>query len=264
MAGIASMVDLIFFVCSLSSLYYLAVCSHRDLILYTITVGKITVVQAPRYVYRRQNYKHNSKSIPKTFANLIGPKMWPLCMARNGGPSVDVRIYSWSGPTVDVGPSIARPTGDPQLARIADSPSHVEQDDSEPEEPESGPVSEGHGVTGNASSADGADLALEQEGDELDSDLEDGLGTEELDAEVNRLLQSIGLQNSDIEPNLPDGNPQTAVPETSNPGPPVPGRQPASAWYRGQYPLHQALSSCQQVDRSRREKDKERQIQGAA
>ena len=90
--------------------------------------------------------------------------------------------------------------------------------------------------------------------------MEDGLGTEELDAEVNRLLQSIGLQNSEIEPNLPDGNPQTAVPETSNPGPPVPGRQPASAWYRGQYPLHQALSSCQQADRSRREKDKEWQI----
>ena len=44
MAGIASLVDLIFFVCSLSSLYYLAVCSHRDLILHTITVGKIIVV----------------------------------------------------------------------------------------------------------------------------------------------------------------------------------------------------------------------------
>ena len=97
MAGIASMVDLIFFVCSLSSLYYPAVCSHRDLILYTITVGKITAVQAPCYIYRRQNYKHNSNFIPKTFANLIEPKMWPLCMARNGGPSVDVRIHSWPG-----------------------------------------------------------------------------------------------------------------------------------------------------------------------
>ena len=31
-------------------------------------------------------------------------------MARNGGPSVDVRIHSWPGRTVDVGPSIARPT----------------------------------------------------------------------------------------------------------------------------------------------------------
>ena len=128
MAGIASMVDLIFFVCSLSSLYYSAVCSHRDLILYTITVGKITAVQAPCHIYRRQNYKHNSNFIPKTLANLIEPKMWPLCMAKNGGPSVDVRIRSWPGPTVgvrthsqprptvDVGPSIARPTVDPQLA----------------------------------------------------------------------------------------------------------------------------------------------------
>ena len=132
MAGIASMVDLIFFVCSLSSLYYPAVCSHRDLILYTITVGKITAVQAPCYIYRRQNYKHNSNFIPKTFANLIEPKMWPLCMARNGGPSVDVRIHSWPGPTVDVGPSIARPTvdarpttvgpGHPQSAWVASWP----------------------------------------------------------------------------------------------------------------------------------------------
>ena len=89
------MVDLIFFVCSLSSLYYPAVCSHRDLILYAITVGKITAVQEPCYIYRRQNYKHNSNFITKTFANLIEPKMWPLCMARNGGPSVDVRIHSW-------------------------------------------------------------------------------------------------------------------------------------------------------------------------
>ena len=67
----------------------------QDLILYTITVGKITAVQALCYIYRRQNYKHNSNFIPKTFANLIEPKMWPLCMARNGGPSVDVRIHSW-------------------------------------------------------------------------------------------------------------------------------------------------------------------------
>ena len=102
MAGIASMVDLIFFVCSLSSLYYPAVYSHRDLILYAITVGKITAVQAPCYIYRRQNYKHNSNFILKTFANLIEPKMWPLCMARNGGPSVDVRIHSSPGPTVDL------------------------------------------------------------------------------------------------------------------------------------------------------------------
>ena len=131
MAGIASMVDLIFFVCSLSSLYYLAVCRHRDLILYTITVGKITVVQAPRYVYRRQNYKHNSKSIPKTFANLIGPKVLLLCMAWDGGPSpVGLGpqlapnrwpdIHSWPGPTVD--PDVHSWTGlavDPQLARAS-------------------------------------------------------------------------------------------------------------------------------------------------
>ena len=124
MAGIASMVDLIFFVCSLSSLYYPAVCSHRDLILYTITVSKITAVQALCYIYRRQNYKHNSIFIPK-IANLIEPKMWPLCMARNGGPSVDVRIHSWPRPTVNIRilswlgltvDVIARPTVDPQLA----------------------------------------------------------------------------------------------------------------------------------------------------
>ena len=30
---------------------------------------------------------------------------------------MDVRVHSWPGPAVDVGPSIARPTGDPQLAR---------------------------------------------------------------------------------------------------------------------------------------------------
>ena len=30
-------------------------------------------------------------------------------------PSVDVRVHNWPGPTVDVGPSIARPTVDPQL-----------------------------------------------------------------------------------------------------------------------------------------------------
>ena len=77
MAGIASMVDLIFFVCSLSSLYCPAVCSHRDLILYTITVGKITAVQALCYIYRRQNYKHNSNFIPS----------WPA-PAR---PTVDAR-----------------------------------------------------------------------------------------------------------------------------------------------------------------------------
>ena len=74
-------------ICILSSLYYPAVCSHRDLILYTITVGKITAVQAPCYIYRRQNYKYNSNFIPKTFANLIEPKMWPLCMC--SGPTAD-------------------------------------------------------------------------------------------------------------------------------------------------------------------------------
>ena len=28
--------------------------------------------------------------------------MWPLCMARNGGPTVDVKIHNWPGPTVDL------------------------------------------------------------------------------------------------------------------------------------------------------------------
>ena len=120
MAGIASMVDLTFSACSLSSLYYLAVCSHRDLILYTIAVGKIAAVQAPCYIYRRQNYKHNSNFIPKTFANLIEPKMWPLCMARNGGPTVDVGP-SIARPTVDARPTTVGP-GHPQSAWVASWP----------------------------------------------------------------------------------------------------------------------------------------------
>ena len=107
------------FVCSLSSLYYPAICSHRDLILYTITVGKITEVQTLCYICRRQNYRHNSNFIPKTFANLIEPKMWPLCMARNGEPSVDVRIHSWPGPTMDL--QLARANCGQQLARAIPS-----------------------------------------------------------------------------------------------------------------------------------------------
>ena len=67
--------------------------------------------------------------------------------------------------------------------------SHVGQE--ELEEPESRPVSEGHGDNGT-------DLALGEEGDELDS--EGGLGIEELGAEVVSLLQLIGLQNSGTGP----------------------------------------------------------------
>ena len=91
---------------------------------------------------------------------------------------------------------------------------------------ESKPVSEGHGS--------GTDIALEEEGDELGS-----VETEELNAEADRLLQSIGLQNSGIDPDLPDCEPQ-AVPKTSN-SDLLAGPQPVSAWYRGQYPLHQHL-----------------------
>ena len=35
-------------------------------------------VRALYYIYRNQNYKHNSNFIPKTVANLIEPKAWPL------------------------------------------------------------------------------------------------------------------------------------------------------------------------------------------
>ena len=74
-----------------------------DLILYAIAVGKITASSMGTILhYCRQNFKHNSNFILKTFANLIEPKMWPSCMARNGGPSVDVRTHSWPGPTVDL------------------------------------------------------------------------------------------------------------------------------------------------------------------
>ena len=118
----------------------------------------------------------------------------------------------------------------------------------EPQEPESGPASKGHGDSGTG-------LAFEEEGDELDP-----VGIEELNAEVDRLLQSIGLQNSEagINSDLPGCEPQ-AVPKTENPDP-LAGPQPVSAWYQGQYPLHRTLQLCQQADKSRREKDKERQI----
>ena len=118
----------------------------------------------------------------------------------------------------------------------------------EPQEPESGPASEGHGDSGTR-------LAFEEEGDELDS-----AGIKELNAEVDRLLQSISLQNSEVGINsdLPGCEPQ-AVPKTENPDP-LAGPQPVSAWYQGQYPLHRTLQLCQQADKSRREKDKERQI----
>ena len=118
----------------------------------------------------------------------------------------------------------------------------------EPQEPESGPATEGHGDSGTR-------LAFEEEGDELDS-----VGIKELNAEVDRLLQSISLQNSEVGINsdFPGCEPQ-AVPKTENPDP-LAGPQPVSAWYQGQYPLHQTLQLCQQADKSRREKDKERQI----
>ena len=48
----------------------------------------------------RANCGPRPNFIPKTFANLIEPKMWSLCMARNGGPSVEVRTHSWPRPTV--------------------------------------------------------------------------------------------------------------------------------------------------------------------
>ena len=90
--------------------------------------------------------------------------------------------------------------------RIAISPSHAEPDG--PEELESGPVSEWHGATGNDT-----DPAPEEEDDELHP--EGSLGIEELNAEANRLLQLISLQNSGIDSDLPDREPQ-ATPETSN------------------------------------------------
>ena len=70
-----------------------------DLILYAITIGKLQLAAwALYYIYRRQNYKHNSNFIPKTVANLIEPKVWPLCkqgMAgfMDGPPSVDVEEW---------------------------------------------------------------------------------------------------------------------------------------------------------------------------
>ena len=117
----------------------------------------------------------------------------------------------------------------------------------EPQEPESRPASEGHGDSSTR-------LAFEEEGDELDL-----VGIEELNAEVDCLLQSIGLQNSEagINSDLPGCEPQ-AVPKTSNPDP-LAGSQPVSTWYQGQYPLHRTSPLCQQADKSRR-KDKERQI----
>ena len=94
----------------------------------------------------------------------------------------------------------------------------------EPEEPEPGLVSEGNGGSGT-------DLAPEEEGDELGP-----AEIKELNAETDRLLQSIGPQNSGIDSDFPDCEPQ-AVPKTSN-SDPLAGSQPVSAWCRGQYPLH--------------------------
>ena len=104
--------------------------------------------------------------------------------------------------------------------------------------PESGPVSEGRG--GN-----GTDLALEKEGDELGSE-GGGLGIQELGAEFDRLLQLIGLQNSEIDSDLPGSEPR-AAPETTN-SDSLARPRPLSAWYRGRYPLHQTLPLCQQQE----------------
>ena len=73
----------------------------------------------------------------------------------------------------------------------ADSLSHAVPEELEEQEgPESGPVSEGHGATGN-----GTYLALEEARGEDELDSEGGLGIEELNSEVDRLLQLVGLQN---------------------------------------------------------------------
>ena len=100
---------------------------------------------------------------------------------------------------------------------------------------------------------------MEEKGDELGS--EGVLGTKELGAGVDRVLQLIGLQNSDIDSDLPDCKPQ-AAPETLN-SDPLAEPRPLSAWYRGKYALRQTLSvAVSQADRNRREKDKE-QVLGA-
>ena len=62
---------------------------------------------------------------------------------------------------------------------------------------------------------------------------------------------------TDQEQNTPDTPPlnPSAISD------PLAGPRPLIAWYRGKCPLHWTLPLCQQADRSRREKDKERHIQ---
>ena len=88
--------------------------------------------------------------------------------------------------------------------QLANSRSHAEPKEPEKrEEPEFGPVNEGHGATRN-----GTDLALEEAWGEDGLDSEGGLGIEDSNSEVGRLLQLVGLQNSDIDSDLPDCEPQ--------------------------------------------------------
>ena len=80
-------------------------------------------VRALYYIYRRQNYKHNSSFIPKTVTNLIEPKVWLLCMSGNLQEAGNPRIHGLPAivrPSSDSGPSADSP--DLRLApnRLAD------------------------------------------------------------------------------------------------------------------------------------------------
>ena len=46
------------------------------------------------YIYCRQNCKHNSNFVPKMVANLIEPKMWPLCK-QGMAESMDGPSHPW-------------------------------------------------------------------------------------------------------------------------------------------------------------------------
>jgi hypothetical protein len=89
------------------------------------------------------------------------------------------------------------------------------------------------------------------EGPDDDEELDGNLGIEELNAEVNRLLQSI-----DMAVELESDSESVPVPL------PVvePGSESVSSWYKGKYPLHYRQPMCVQADRETRRKDKERQI----
>ena len=70
-----------------------------DLLLYVITVGKITDSSAGTiHIYRRQII--NSTFIPRMVTNLIEPKMWPLCMAGSLAGGGHPWIHEWPGSTV--------------------------------------------------------------------------------------------------------------------------------------------------------------------